>query len=36
VVQPHRVSDDFSGKTMPKVAGATRMHPGIVPCGELT
>ena len=36
VVQPHRVADDFSGKTMPKVAGSTSTHPGIVPCGELT
>ncbi len=36
VVQPHGVADDFSWKTMPKVAGSTRVHPGIVPCGELT
>jgi hypothetical protein len=36
VVQPHGVADDVSWKTMPKVAGSTRMHPGIVPRGELT
>jgi hypothetical protein len=36
VVQPHRVADDFSWKTMPKVAGSTSMHPGIVPRGDLT
>ena len=36
VVQPHRVADDVSWKTMPKVAGSTSMHPGIVPRGELT
>ncbi len=36
VVQPHGVVDDFRRKAMPKVAGSTRVHPGIVPRGELT
>ena len=36
VVQPHRVADDVRRKAMPKVAGSTRMHPGIVPRGELS
>ena len=36
VVQPDGVADDGRRKAMPKVAGSTRMHPGIVPRGELT
>ena len=36
VVQPHGVADDFRRKAMPKVAGSSRVHPGIVSCGELT
>ena len=36
VVQPHGVADDCRRKAMPKVAGSTSMHLGIVPRGELT
>jgi hypothetical protein len=36
VVQPHGVADDLRRKAMPKVAGSTSVHPGIVPGGELT
>ena len=36
VVQPHGVADDVRRKAMPKVAGSSRVHPGIVPRGELT
>ncbi len=36
VVQPHRVADDVRRKAMPKVAGSSRVHLGIVPRGELT
>ena len=31
VVQPHGVADDFGRKAVPKVAGSTRVHLGIVP-----
>ena len=36
VVQRHGEADDFRRKAMPKVAGSSRVHPGIVPRGELT
>ncbi len=36
VVQPHGVTDDVRGKAMPKVAGSTCAHHGILPRGELT
>ena len=36
VVQPHGLADDVRGKAMPKVAGSTRVHLGIVPRGELS
>ena len=36
VVQPHGVADDVRRKAMPKVAGSSRLHPGIVQRGELT
>ena len=36
VIQPDGVADDFRRKTMPKVAGSSNVHPGIVPRGELT
>ena len=36
VVQPHGVADDVRWKAMPQVAGATSVHPDIVPRGELT
>ena len=36
VVQPHGVADDVRRKAMPKVPGSSRVHPGIVPRGELT
>ncbi len=36
VVQPHCVADDVRRKAMPKVPGSSRVHPGIVPRGELT
>ena len=36
VVQPHGVADDVRRKAMPKVTGSSRVHPGIVPRGELT
>ena len=36
VVQPDGVADDVRWKAVPKVAGSTRMHLGIVPRGELT
>ncbi len=36
VVHPHGVADDFRRKAMPEVAGSSRVHPGIVPRGELT
>ena len=36
VIQPDGVADDFRRKAMPKVAGSSNVHPGIVPRGELT
>ena len=36
VVQPDGVADDFRREAMPKVAGSSRVHLGIVPRGELT
>ena len=36
VIQPDSVADDFRRKAMPKVAGSSSVHPGIVPRGELT
>ena len=36
VVHPHGVADDVRRKAMPEVAGSSRVHPGIVPRGELT
>ena len=36
VIQLAGVADDFRRKTMPKVAGSSNVHPGIVPRGELT
>ena len=36
VVQPHGVADDVRRKAMPKVAGSSKVHLGIVPGGELT
>ena len=36
VVQLHGVADDFRRKAMPQVARSSRVHPGILPCGELT
>ena len=36
VIQPDGVADDFRRKAMPKVAGSSNVHPGIVPGGELT
>ena len=36
VVQPYGVADDVRRKAMPKVAGSTSVHLGIVPRGELT
>ena len=34
VIQPDGVADDFRRKAMPKVAGSSNVHPGIVPHGE--
>ena len=36
VIHPDGVADDFRRKAMPKVAGSSNVHPGIVPRGELT
>ena len=36
VIQPDGVADNFRRKAMPKVAGSSSVHPGIVPRGELT
>ena len=36
VIQPDGVADDFRRTAMPKVAGSSNVHPGIVPRGELT
>jgi len=36
VVQTHGVADDVRRKAMPRIAGSTGAHPGIVPRGELT
>ena len=36
VIQPDGVADDVRRKAMPKVAGSSNVHPGIVPRGELT
>ena len=36
VIQPDGVADDFRRQAMPKVAGSSNVHPGIVPRGELT
>ena len=36
VIQPDGVAYDFRRKAMPKVAGSSNVHPGIVPRGELT
>ena len=35
-VEPDGVGDDVGRKAMPKVAGSSRVHLGIVPRGELT
>ena len=34
VIQSDGVADDFRRKAMPKVAGSSNVHPGIVPRGE--
>ena len=36
VIQPDGVADDVRRQAMPKVAGSSNVHPGIVPRGELT
>ena len=36
MVQPHGVANDGRRKAIPKVAGSSGVHPGIVPRGELT
>ena len=36
VIQPDGVADDVRRKAMPKVAGSSSVHPGIVPRGEST
>ena len=36
VIQPDGVADDVRRKAMPKVAGSSSVHPGIVPRGQLT
>ncbi len=36
VIQSDGVADDVRRKAMPQVAGSTRIHPAIVPRGELT
>ena len=36
VIQPDGVADDFRRQAMPKIAGSSNVHPGIVPRGELS
>lgn len=36
VAQQHGVADDGRRRAVPKVTRSTSVHPGFVPCGELT